>query len=220
MPRHLLSETDQERIRGAVARAELQTSGEVVPYLVTRSDTYNETFWKGAVGGALILFAFHLLLTWLYSGWGFEWLFSFWSVFITMLCGGVLGAGIVALFAPLRRWLVGDDTLTRRTHRRALQAFLEENVFDTVDRTGILLFVSLFEHRIEVIGDAGINAKVEQDEWTELVDLMRADIRDGRLADGFVDAVQRCGELLQRRGVARREDDVDELPDDVRLREE
>lgn len=219
MPRPLLPESDQERIREAVSRAELQTSGEIVPYLVSRSDSYTEIYWKGAVGGALGLSAVHLLVTWLYAGWGLEWLFTFWSVFISVLLGGVLGAGIVAFAKPLRRWLVGEGTLTRRIHRRAKEAFLEEEVFDTVERTGILLFVSLFERRIVVLGDAGINAKVEQDEWTGIVDLMRADIRDGRLADAFVDAIERCGELLRRRGVERREDDVDELPDDVRLRE-
>lgn len=220
MPRSQLSDSDQERIREAVAAAELQTSGEIVPYLVSRSDSYAETYWKGAVGGALALSAVHLLLTWLYAGWGLEWLFTFWSVFISVLLGGVLGVGVVALAKPLRRWLIGENTLARRTHRRAKEAFLEEEVFDTVERTGILLFVSLFEHRIVVLGDAGISAKVEQDEWDGLVDLMRADIGDGRLADGFVGAIERCGELLQRRGVKRREDDVDELPDDLRFRDE
>ena len=98
--------------------------------------------------------------------------------------------------------------------------FVEEEVFDTRDRTGILLFVSLFEHRIEVVGDSGINDKVEPAEWVEVVDLVRAGIRRQSLADGLVQAVERCGDLLHRRGVEVRPDDTDELADDVRVRDD
>ena len=114
----------------------------------------------------------------------------------------------------------GMETLETAVHRRAAVAFLEEEVFNTRDRTGILLFVSLFEHRIEVIGDTGIDAKVEQAEWEEVVGLIRDGIRSRTLADGMVTAIERCGDLLHRRGVDIRPDDTDELPDDVRVRDE
>ena len=107
--------------------------------------------------------------------------------------------------------------MARRVHRRAALAFLDEEVFDTRDRTGILIFVSLFEHRIEVLGDTGINAKVQPEEWVEVVDLIREGILARDLAGGLVSGIERCGDLLNRRGVAVRPDDTDELHDGVRV---
>ena len=101
-----------------------------------------------------------------------------------------------------------------------MRAFVEEEVFLTRDRTGILLFISLFEHRIEVLGDAGINRHVTADEWTDVVLRIREGIRGGHLADGLVEAIGMCGHLLDRGGIEVRPDDENELPDGVRIRKE
>ena len=220
MPPPLFTDAERERIRVAVDTAEQQTAGEIVPYVVARSGAYEVAAWRGAALGALIAAALALLIAWTYDGWGLGWLYSAWGMALTMTLGGVLGALIVWYTPVLRRWLAGPTRLADRVHRRAEAAFLEEEVFNTRDRTGILLFVSLFEHRIEVIGDEGINKAVEQQEWVEVVDRIRTGIRAGHLADGLVEAVELCGELLHRRGVGIRPDDTDELSDDVRVRDE
>lgn len=216
--RPLFSDGERERIRQAVAAAERRTAGEIVPYIVRRSGDYDVAVWRAAAIGALGLGLVALAVAWLYDGWGWGWLYSSWALALVMAGGGVLGA-LATLADPVRRALAGADLLDETVHRRAAVAFIEEEVFDTRDRTGILLFVSLFEHRIEVVGDAGINAKVEQAEWVEVVDLIRAGILRQSLADGVVEAVERCGDLLHRRGVALRDDDADELADDVRVRD-
>lgn len=218
--RPLFTDAEREAIREAVAAAERRTSGEIVPYVVGRSGTYEVAVWRAASGGALLAAALALAVAWAYDGWGWTWLYSAWAMALVMTAGGALGAGLAALIDPLRRWLAGPARLDERVHRRAAQAFVDEEVFDTRDRTGILLFVSLFEHRIEVVGDVGINAKVEPAEWVEVVDLIRSGIVGGDLAGGLVAAIGRCGDLLHRRGVDLRPDDEDELPDDVRVREE
>lgn len=216
----LFSDAERARIREAVDAAETQTAGEIVPYVVARSGRYEIAAWRGAALGALVAAAIGLMVAWTYDGWGLGWLYSAWGMALVMSLGGVLGA-LIAWFVPaLRRLLAGPARLAARTHRRAEAAFLEEEVWNTRDRTGILLFVSLLEHRIEVIGDAGINKKVEQAEWEEVVARIRRGIVAGHLADGLVDAIEMCGELLHRRGVGIRDDDTDELPDDVRVRDE
>lgn len=216
--RPLFTDAERERIRDAVAQAELRTAGEIVPYVVRRSGDYDVATWRGASFLALVAGITMLSIAWLYQGWGWSWLYSAWAVGLAMAAGGVIGA-LLSLVEPLRRWLAGAVHLDTQVHRRSAVAFIEEEVFDTRDRTGILLFVSLFEHRIEVVGDAGINAKVEPGEWDEVVDLIRDGIRTRTLADGLVQAVDRCGELLHRSGVEVRHDDTDELPDDVRVRD-
>jgi putative membrane protein len=104
----------------------------------------------------------------------------------------------------------------RRVAQRAAEAFLAEEVFDTRDRTGILLFLSLLEHKVLVLGDAGINAKVQQSEWEEVVKLIVDGMRSGKPADGLIEAIQKCGALLKREGVVIKPDDKDELSNQMR----
>ena len=215
----LFTDAEREAIRTAVAEAETRTAGEIVPYVVRQSGTYQVAVWRAASFGALLTALLTLGIAAVYDGWGLGWMYSASWMAAAMTVGGVVGALAGAYVDPLRRRLAGADRLDLHVHRRAAVAFLEEEVFDTRDRTGILLFVSLFEHRIEVVGDVGINAKVQPEEWVEVVDLIRDGIRSSGLAAGLVAAVERCGDLLHRRGVEIREDDTDELPDDVRVRD-
>lgn len=220
MPVPVLSAPDLERIRVAVGAAEKRTAGEIVPFVVRQSGDYDVSTWRAASVGALLAAAAALGASWLYDGWGLTWLYSAWTVEAATVLGGVLGALVGEYVPAARRMLAGPGLLAETVHRRAAQAFLDEEVFTTRDRTGILLFVSLFEHRIEVVGDMGINDKVETAEWVAVVDLVRAGIVRGDLAGGLVAAVDLCGDLLHRRGVGIRHDDTDELPDTVRLRDE
>lgn len=157
-----------------------------------------------------------LLFLQFYEGWGLGWLYTPWAVIAIGLGAGLVGVGLSAYLPPLQRALAGADLLDETVHRRALQFFVEEEVFDTRDRTGILLFVSLWEHRIEVLGDTGINERVEPDEWGEVVDRIRAGIRTDNLTKGLVEAIDMCGRLLERKGVGVRPDDQNELSDTVR----
>jgi putative membrane protein len=216
----ILSDSDLERIRLAVGEAERRTSGEIVPYIVEQSGSYEVAVWRGASAAALLTMGVAVLTLQFYAGWGFGWLFTSWGMALLVALAGVAGAFAGAFVAPLKRLLIGTDLMARKVHRRASLAFLEEEVFHTRDRTGILLFVSLFEHRIEVLGDTGISQQVTEGEWIDIVDTIRRGIREDHFADGFVEAVEMCGALLERKGVAVRPDDTDELPDDVRIRKE
>ncbi len=220
MPEPVLSEADLARVEAAVGAAERRTSGEIVPYIVRHSADYDAAVWRAASAGALVATAAMLALAALYGGWSLAWTASPWAVAGASVGGGLAGALLGAFLPGVRRIVAGPGALAAEVHRRAAQAFLDEEVFNTRDRTGILLFVSLFERRIEVLGDAGINAKVETAEWVEVVDRVRAGIRQKDLAGGLVAAIEMCGGLLERRGVQIRDDDTDELSDRVRLRNE
>lgn len=212
----MIDRLDLDRIRRAVGRAEERTAGEIVPVVVPQSDDYKEAIWRGA-GAAVLLVLLAVLLTLrFYTGWGLGWLFAPWGVALSVLVAGTLGALFARYVYPLQRLLVGSERLDETVHRRALQAFVEEEVFDTRDRTGILLFVSLLEHRIEVVGDAGINRQVEPDDWAEVVARIQRGIQNDNLTEGLVEAIEMCGRLLERKGVDSRPDDENELTDTVR----
>ena len=189
-----------------------------MPYVVPRSGRYDAAVWRAASLAAVLLLAAALLVFRFYEGWGLAWLHAGWGVALLALFGGTAGALMAAFISPLKRWLTPLGHLERTVHQRAMQAFVEEEVFATEGRTGILLFVSLFEHRIEVVGDAGINRKVTPEDWVHVVERIQGGIKAGRVTDGLVEAIEMCGALLEKSGVAIEPDDANELPDDVRIR--
>ena len=206
------SPADLEAIRTAVQEAEGRTSGEIVPYVVERSDEYPTAAWKGAALGALLGPMAALALHRWTDLWG--WPLGLWIALPAPL-GGAIGY-LLALLHPVRRWMTGEPTLDARARRRATAAFLEAEVFRTQERTGILLFVSLFERRVVLLADSGIHQKVEGTAWEEITRRLARGIREGRPGPAMVEAIRACGELLERHGVERRADDRDELANELR----
>jgi putative membrane protein len=94
---------------------------------------------------------------------------------------------------------------------------LSEEVFATRDRSGVLLFLSLFERRAIVMGDKGIAARVRQEDWEGIIATIVRGMREGKPAESLIEAVRACGGLLERQGLAIRQDDRDELADGLRI---
>lgn len=210
----LFSESDLARIKVAVVEAEGKTSGEIVPFVVERSDDYEVAEWRGgALLGTTVAIIFAALheLTDLWLPVNFAGLVA---ISIVAFVGGMVGTRFVP---SLIRLLAGRELMTHHAGRRAAEAFVAEEVFQTRDRTGILLFVSLLERTVIVVGDAGINAHVQKKEWDGIVAMIVDGLKKNTPADGMVRAINACGALLERQGVARKTDDTDELSDGLRM---
>ena len=204
----LLGPGGLERIEKAVAAAEAGTSGEIATYIAWQSDSYPEAEWKGAALGAaaacLALLGFDLYdplwqpLSWLLSA---------------VLAAAALGALAGRLIPPLRRRLIGRQRLSTLVHRRAEEVFLHNELFKTEERTGILIFVSVFERRAVVVADTGINAKVSPADWEQAVSRVIEAVHGSGLADGMAHAVEHCHELLVKGGFKASPHDRNELGD-------
>ena len=99
-----------------------------------------------------------------------------------------------------------------RAHAEAMRQFYAQGIDKTEHRTGVLIFASAAERYVEVVADAGINDKVSPDVWDDAVHALVSAVKDGRPADGFVAAIERCGAILAEHfppGALKR----DELPD-------
>lgn len=212
----LFSPSDLAAIRAAAAVAEARTGGELVVYVVGRCDPYTDARFRAA-GGAAVLAALAAGLVhqagehW--GGSGLLW------IGLPVVAAAVAAYALTALLPALQRWLTDEAVLDRRVGQRAAEAFLEEEVFATRDRTGVLLFLAAFEHRVLVLADSGIRAMVPGAEWRSIADDLAAGIRHGRQAEALIEAIGRCGRLLEERGVGRRDDDRDELANEPRLRD-
>jgi putative membrane protein len=216
-PDRFFSQADLDAIQSAVREAEARTSGEIVPYVVERSDEYPTAVWKGAALGALLAPLVALAVHQWSSVWGIP---LAWWIALPAPVGGAVGYLLTSWLPPVRRWMAGEETLELRARRRAAVAFLEQEVFRTRDRTGILLFLSLFEQRVVLLADSGIHQKVEEESWEAITRRLAAGIRSGRPGPALAEAVGACGELLERHGVERRAEDQDELSNELRREKE
>lgn len=95
---------------------------------------------------------------------------------------------------------------------RAVDLFSTLRIWDTAENSGILIYVQLVDHRVEILADRGIAARVPQAEWDAICRAMEASFRRGEWRQGALQAVARAGELLARHfpaGVS----NPNELPD-------
>ena len=213
--KRLFSDADLESIRQATGAAESKTGGEIVPYIVERVIDHDEARWKGATLGALAA----ALVAGLVNASGVFWgAYGVWWITLP----AVAGAGFGYLLAGLDfvgRLLIPDDHLDRSVGLRAEAAFLQEEVFSTRDRTGILIFLALFEHKAVILADEGIHRVVPAEVWQQLVDDLVAGIKARRGIEALREVIARCGEILVDHELELRPDDEDELSDALRIRE-
>lgn len=200
-----LSEEERARVRAAITRAEEKTAGEIFVVVARESGAYRyvPVFW--AMAAALVVPLPLLLFTLLPAS----------VIFATQLAVFIFLALLLSL--PGLRHAVTPGFIKDRVCRAlAVQQFLAHGIHMTERRTGVLILVSLAEHRAEIVVDAGISAVVNQQVWDDAMGALVADVRAGRLADGLVVAVEHAGAALAAH-VPRMADDRDEIPDDVVL---
>ena len=206
---------DLDRIKAAVKQAEEKISGEIVPVFVERSDAYVIANYIGALIMAALVFIVIVILD-RYAPTELA-VYDPIFIFVFVSAGGLLGGILASVFSPFKRLLLGQALLDAATRRRAENAFLEEEVFNTRHRTGIMIFISFFEREVIVMADRGISKVVDQKEWDTLVRNIINNVRKDKVADGIVAARLRCGEILLEKGFLITPDDINELRDDLRM---
>jgi putative membrane protein len=203
----LLTKAEQERVRAAVSEAEKKTSGEIVPMIVPASYHYP---MAEVLGGASIALPVSIVLTYILGSMLWVGPTNMW-VFM-----GIFGAAFVVFHRvvqgvwPLKRMFISDREIDEEVQEAALTGFFKEELYRTRDETGILIFISVFEHRVWVLADRGINEKVDKGQWDSIVAHIVSGIKNGQPADAICEAVKEVGAILATHFPVR-EDDVDEL---------
>lgn len=216
-----LNEAQHKIVSDAVAEAEASTSGEIVTVLADHSDGYSDVVivWAVALSfTAMSLFAlfpqpFMALWDRIIGGWMHEWTTGeLASMTIALgLVGFTLGWLLLG-WAPLRYRLVPGPLKSARVHARAIQHFKVGAERRTHGRTGILLYLSMREHRAEIVADQPIAAIVPAEVWGEAMEDMLAEIRQGNIAEGLAAGVRDVGKVLAEH-FPRSAEDTNELPD-------
>lgn len=216
-----LSEEKHALVTKAVAEAEAQTSGEIVTVLADRSDGFTDVIlvWAAALAfTAMSIFAAFpepFLNFWdrLSGGWGTDWTTGGLAT-VTILLGLVtFGLSLLILsHDALRFRFVPSPILSSRAHQAAIRHFKVGAERRTHGRTGVLLYLSMREHRAEIVADESIATRVPAEIWGEAMVDMLAEVSRGHIAEGLAAGVADVGKVLAEH-FPREEDDQNELPD-------
>ncbi|GAA3800766.1 hypothetical protein GCM10022600_23410 [Qipengyuania pelagi] len=216
-----LSEQQHRLVSDAVAEAELTTSGEIVTVLADRSDGYSDVVLVYAAGMAFTAMSVFAALPrpfldlWdaLIGGWGHDW--STGELASMTIALGLVAFAVswVALsFDALRFALVPKPVKAARARDAAVRHFKVGAESRTHGRTGVLLYLSMREHRAEIVADATIASQVPAEVWGEAMADMLGEIREGRVAEGLAAGIRDVGLVLAER-FPRDAEDTNELPD-------
>jgi putative membrane protein len=206
--RAIVSEQERARLTALVAEAERNTAGELVVVVARQSAHYgtHRVMWAAVTAlvasGVLDLFWPSIPGAWLLTLEGLLGLWLWW----------LLGRP-----ALLRR-IVPAEEQHRAVNNRVKQLFIERGVTETRDRSGVLVFLSELEHRVEILADRGIHEHVGGEAWSEMVRVVVQEIRGGKAAAGLATIIDRIGRELAAK-FPPRPDDTNELPNQVTLDE-
>ncbi|NTW63037.1 MAG: hypothetical protein HGA46_02870 [Chlorobiaceae bacterium] len=182
-----LSAEAQQQIEQHIRDVEKITSGEIVVKVVSSSDGYA----KASLLGSLMVSLFSAIMVMLILGSRDMWMFL-----------GVFAALFVALHelvrhsSALKRLFVSSAEKKIKVEDAAISAFYRRGIDRTIDHTGLLIYISIFEHRVRVVADKGISDKVEQEVWQEIVDMIVRGIHEKSQDKALALAVDRCGAIL------------------------
>jgi putative membrane protein len=216
-----MSEAEHQLVTDAVAQAEHNSDGEIVTIVADCSDQYRDvaiawaTLFAFLALTAMTLFPgfYHSIIDWVLGGW-------------QQPISANAYLAIVAIVVPLKwiamRLLMNWRTLRllltppsikhARVRARATDLFRVGAESRTRAKTAVLIYLSMREHRAEIVADSAISAKVAPEKWGDAMVAMIADVRAGEPGKGMAEAVRQVGILIAEH-FPRSEDDRNELPD-------
>ncbi len=199
-----LEDASKKRVESAIVEAEAKTSAEFVVTVRASSGRYMAA---PLIFGALV--AFVGLCVYVYHP----------TQFTDDLVPPVLAMMFVvsALFSSqlgwLKRVMTPKKVREENVRRAALEAFYEQGISVTKDRTGVLVYVSLLEGVVEVVPDVGVDVDALGEEGARAIAGLKGAVRTGGV-DALTEGLSRLSDALGRT-LPRAEDDVNELPDAV-----
>ena len=187
MTDHTFSLEDKDRIAAAIAQAESETAGEIYVVIAHTSDEarYIPVIWS-ACAALLLPWPLHLLTSWSTT------------TILVLQAMVFVGATLILSHPSIARQIVPKGIAAERTRRQAYEQFLAHGVHLTQARTGVLIYVTPTDQRVEIVADVGIHSKVGEAAWEELAQEITVAARNRQLVEGMLSAIRKAGALLAR----------------------
>jgi len=216
------TEEDKTIIEQAIARAESKTSGEIVPVITSVSGRYDRSEDIFGVLFSLTLLTIAWLSTQEITSIAGQWETEVttmvtlpWAVAIIFV-GFIAGAILASFFPALRLIFISKKEMQQEVERKAIEAFHQFRIRGTKGATGVLIYVSLYEHNVRVLGDEAINEKLKQQDWDDVCCLVVEGMKSKQPTEKIVEAIELSGQLLAEHFPIA-EDDQNELPNKLQL---
>jgi len=181
------SPEDKARITAAIHDAEKNTSGEFVAVVAHASDHYVilPLLWSAII--ALLVPGICLFL-----GVSLHWVHLYQIQLLIFIALALLLLTVPGLHFAL----VPKRVKHARASRLAYAQFYQQGVQLTAHHSGVLFFVSLAERYVEIVADKGIHEKIGEARWRGIIELFVAQVRRGKVVEGFVEAIGACGAAM------------------------
>lgn len=195
-----LDHGESAALEAQIAGLEAQTGVQVVTAVIGKADSYVELPWKAfalgvSAAGLVVVVADALWPRWTGAS---EALISAVSIL-----GTGAASALLAVVAPAYARLFLRATRRDLEVRHYAQAlFLRRELFVTKQRNGILLLVSLFERKVEILPDVGLHARFDSGDWRAVIDAMTPLLRERRCFDALQQGVARMQAILLAKGVS------------------
>ncbi len=193
----LLTPSDRERVGSRIAALENITDAEVVCAVATESGRYDRAeSLCGLFVGLLALISGNKIVG--LGGWDAAASLSVGGQAGLMVAGFVAGSVLASYWHGLRRLLVGTNELQSEVRRSVHQVFSQHGVGGTRHQGGLLIYLSLFERRLEIRCDRALVEKIPQADLEAIRDAVLAKVRTGHVAEGLLAGLDRAEEILAR----------------------
>ena len=203
-----LREVELEQIETCVREAERATRGEIVVMVAPASHDYRVAGLLGAaafsIPAAVVLARMIGPLVW--AGPHDLWVFQGILLPLFFLC-----REFVMRLPRLKRLFISEKEMDHEVREAATIHFFSKGLYRTREETGVLIYLSVFEGKVWVLGDRGVYAAVPPGFWQEIVDQVVAGIKEGRQAAAICAAVGRIRGVLAEKFPAA-PGDTNELP--------
>ena len=207
MATSFLSQEEIEKVTFSVQEAEKKSSGEIVPMIVSKSYSYPLATHLGAL---LTSIPCSLLITPLLAERFNAETISYLIFLLVMSMLYLLFTLVIPHIPLLHKLFIPEKHIEEEVQEGAITSFFSEQLYKTEKENGVLLYISVFERRVWILGDAGINAVIPPDFWNTIVIELTNDIKSGNRGQGICKAVEKIGEALTSHFPAEK-DDIDEL---------
>ncbi|MEE9336345.1 MAG: hypothetical protein V3U65_19830 [Granulosicoccaceae bacterium] len=195
-----LTGNEKAALASQIRQAESQTSAEIVTIITDQSDHYRyiPMLWAAllalAVPGLYFLYQYLTSHGWTYPGESAETLARLYYVQVLLF----FALGMLIQYPPFRFWLIPKSVKHGRAARHAREQFLLQNLHHMSSRTGVLVFVSVAEHYVEIIVDSEVAAVVDNDVWVETVEDFISCVKRNEIAEGFTRTIDHCNNVLSK----------------------
>jgi putative membrane protein len=198
----LLSKAETDAITARSVQVEARVGVQVIAAIIGKADAHVELPWKAFALGAVLAGLAMVVADAVRP----QWLSANLALVDTMtiLSAGAASALLAVFVPPYARLFLRSTRRDAEVRRYAEALFLRHELFKTRERNGVLILVSCFERKVEILADAGLHRRVSEAEWRPVIARMTPLLRERRFAEALQEGLAATEELLAAKGLKAR----------------